>query len=131
MDIILLDAVCSLTLGMNVYMYMNVDLRNDKMEYEHESLNLLILLIIEDLEFLLHWRIASRVRQYLFHNPAKPSIIDMVNNGTQKKSSVLLPTLCWEMATVATGTCNINFTQYRALRYLGEHVNDNFSLSFF
>ena len=31
------------------------------------------------------------------------------------------------MATVATGTCNINFTQYRALRYLGEHVNDNFS----
>ena len=51
----------------------------------------------------------------------------MVNNGTQKKSSVLLSTLCWEMATVATGTCNINFTQYRALRYLGEHVNDNFS----
>ena len=31
------------------------------------------------------------------------------------------------MATVATGTCNTNFTQYRALRYLGEHVNDNFS----
>ena len=57
---------------MNVYMYMNVDLRNDKMEYKHKSLNLLILLIIEDLEFQLHCRIASLVRQYLFHNSAKP-----------------------------------------------------------
>ena len=29
------------------------------------------------------------------------------------------------MATVATGTCNTNFTQYRALRYLGEDVDKN------